>query len=209
MNERDVEISKRETKKKERRSRKDKLAIEKRILRLSFLGSVLFILAEGVMAWYTHSHSLWTDCLFDSADLVMIGPFMVLVPLLYKPVTEKHPYGYAQVESLFLLVKYSVLLALTCNLMVENIKLLFHGGHDVDAGSIAVFEFLVCVCCAVMYAILGHYSKKYESTTIKAELYMWKLDVISSMGVAVAFAVQTALLHTNHGGRQIILLWTL
>ena len=94
MNERDVEISKRETKKKERRSRKDKLAIEKRILRLSFLGSVLFILAEGVMAWYTHSHSLWTDCLFDSADLVMIGPFMVLVPLLYKPVTEKHPYGY-------------------------------------------------------------------------------------------------------------------
>ena len=122
---------------------------------------------------------------------------MVLVPLLYKPVTEKHPYGYAQVESLFLLVKYSVLLALTCNLMVENIKLLFHGGHDVDAGSIAVFEFLVCVCCAVMYAILGHYSKKYESTTIKAELYMWKLDVISSMGVAIAFAVQTALLHTN------------
>ena len=35
MNERDVEISKREAKKKERRSRKDKLAIEKRILRLS------------------------------------------------------------------------------------------------------------------------------------------------------------------------------
>lgn len=197
MNERDVEISKREAKKKERRSRKDKLAIEKRILRLSFMGSVFFILAEGVMAWYTHSHSLWTDCLFDSADLVMIGPFMVLVPLLYKPVTEKHPYGYAQVESLFLLVKYSVLLALTCNLMVENIKLLFHGGHEVDAGSIAVFEFLVCVCCAVMYAILGHYSKKYESTTIKAELYMWKLDVISSMGVAIAFAVQTALLHTK------------
>ena len=39
--------------------------------------------------------------------------------------------------------------------------------------------------------------EKYESTTIKAELYMWKLDVISSMGVAIAFAVQTALLHTK------------
>ena len=125
--------------KKERREKKEKLTIEKRILQLSFLGSVLFIVAEGVMAWFTHSHSLWTDCLFDAADLVMIGPFLVLVPLLYKPVTEKHPYGYAQVESLFLLVKYSVLLALTCNLMVENIKLLLHGGHEVDAGSIAIF----------------------------------------------------------------------
>ena len=176
--------------KKERREKKEKLTIEKRILQLSFFGSVLFIVAEGVMAWFTHSHSLWTDCLFDAADLVMIGPFLVLVPLLYKPVTEKHPYGYAQVESLFLLVKYSVLLALTCNLMVENIKLLLHGGHEVDAGSIAIFELLVCLGCAGMYLLLGHYSKKYESTTIKAELYMWKLDVISSMGVAVAFAVQ-------------------
>lgn len=183
--------------KKKTGKKRDKLAIEKRILQLSFLGSVLFILAEGVMAWFTHSHSLWTDCLFDAADLVMIGPFMVLVPLLYKPVTEKHPYGYAQVESLFLLVKYSVLLALTCNLMAENIKLLLHGGHEVDAGSIAIFELLVCAGCAVMYLILSHYSKKYESTTIKAELYMWKLDVVSSMGVAVAFAVQTILLQTS------------
>ena len=48
-----------------------------------------------------------------------------------------------------------------------------------------------------MYLVLNHYSKKYESTTIKAELYMWKLDVVSSMGVSVAFAVQMALLKTK------------
>lgn len=164
--------------------KKSKLKIEKLILRLSFMGSILFVLSEGIMAWITHSHSLLTDCLFDAADLVMIGPFLVLVPLLYTPVTEKHPYGYSQVESLFLLVKYSVLLALTCNLLVENVKLLFQGGHDVDAGSIAVFEFIVCLGCAAMYLLLSHYNKKYESDTIKAELYMWKLDIVSSMGVA-------------------------
>lgn len=161
------------------------------------MGSILFVLSEGIMAWITHSHSLLTDCLFDAADLVMIGPFLVLVPLLYTPVTEKHPYGYSQVESLFLLVKYSVLLALTCNLLVENVKLLFQGGHDVDAGSIAVFEFIVCLGCAAMYLLLSHYSKKYESDTIKAELYMWKLDIVSSMGVAAAFAVQTILVQTQ------------
>lgn len=177
--------------------KKSKLKIEKLILRLSFMGSILFVLSEGIMAWITHSHSLLTDCLFDAADLVMIGPFLVLVPLLYTPVTEKHPYGYSQVESLFLLVKYSVLLALTCNLLVENVKLLFQGGHDVDAGSIAVFEFIVCLGCAAMYLLLSHYSKKYESDTIKAELYMWKLDIVSSMGVAAAFAVQTILVQTQ------------
>ena len=177
--------------------KKSKLKIEKLILRLSFMGSILFVLSEGIMAWITHSHSLLTDCLFDAADLVMIGPFLVLVPLLYTPVTEKHPYGYSQVESLFLLVKYSVLLALTCNLLVENVKLLFQGGHDVDAGSIAVFEFIVCLGCAAMYLLLSHYSKKYESDTIIAELYMWKLDIVSSMGGAAAFAVQTILVQTQ------------
>ena len=80
--------------------KKSKLKIEKLILRLSFMGSILFVLSEGIMAWITHSHSLLTDCLFDAADLVMIGPFLVLIPLLYMPVTEKHPYGYSQVESL-------------------------------------------------------------------------------------------------------------
>ena len=101
---------------------KDKLQIEKRILHLSFLGSVLFIVAEGIMAWITHSHSLLTDCLFDAADLVMIGPFLVLVPLLYKPVTEKHPYGYAQVESWFLMVKYSYQHYQNSNKQVVNLK---------------------------------------------------------------------------------------
>ena len=60
-----------------------------------------------------------------------------------------------------------------------------------------MFEFLVCIGCAAMYLILNHYSKKYESETIKAELYMWKLDVVSSLGVAVAFVVQVLLLHTK------------
>lgn len=27
----------------------------------------------------THSHSLLTDCLFDAADLVMIGPFLDVI----------------------------------------------------------------------------------------------------------------------------------
>ncbi len=172
------------------------LKIEKRILNLSFAGSILFMLVEGLMAWRTHSHSILTDCVFDAADLVMIGPFLVLIPLLYKPVTEKHPYGYAQVESLFLLVKYSVLLAITCNLMIENIQLILHGGHSVNAGSIAVFEFLVCIGCLVMYLVLSHYSKKYASMTIRAELYMWKLDILGSMGVSLAFAAQIAMQRT-------------
>ena len=67
----------------------NKMKNEKRIMNISFVGSILFMLAEGIMAYVTHSHSLLMDCIFDVTDLIMIGPFLLLVPLLYRPVTEK------------------------------------------------------------------------------------------------------------------------
>ena len=98
------------------------LNIETIIMRLSLLGSILFMIAEGIMAYVTHSHSILIDCIFDVTDLIMVGPFLVLIPLLYKPVTEKRPYGFSQVESLFVVIKYSVLLVITVQLMWDSIN---------------------------------------------------------------------------------------
>ena len=94
-----------------------KMKNEKRIMNISLIGSILFMLSEGIMAYLTKSHSLLMDCIFDVTDLIMIGPFLLLVPLLYKPVTEKRPYGFSQVESLFVVIKYCVLLAITVRLV--------------------------------------------------------------------------------------------
>lgn len=175
----------------------NKMKNEKRIMDISFIGSILFMLAEGIMAYVTHSHSLLMDCIFDVTDLIMIGPFLVLVPLLYKPVTEKRPYGFSQVESLFIVIKYSVLLVITMQLIWDNIMILFHGGRQVDAGMIAVFELGVWAGCVFIYLLLRHFSRRYESLTIKAEIYIWKLDIISSLGVSIAFFIQMGLQKTE------------
>ncbi|MCI7061530.1 MAG: cation diffusion facilitator family transporter [Lachnospiraceae bacterium] len=175
-----------------------KMKNEKRIMNISLVGSILFMLSEGIMAYITHSHSLLMDCIFDVTDLIMIGPFLLLVPLLYKPVTEKRPYGFSQVESLFVVIKYSILLAITVRLVWDNILSLLHGGRQVDGGRIAFFELGVCLGCLVIYLLLHYFSRRYASLTIKAEIYIWKLDVISSLGVSVAFFVQMALHHTAY-----------
>lgn len=106
---------------------KKKLYNEKRILNISMAGSIIFVLLEGVMAYLTRSHSLIMDCIFDITDLVMLGPFLVLVPLLYKPVTEKRPYGFSQVESLFIVIKYSVLFVITIQLIWDNVHMILRG----------------------------------------------------------------------------------
>ena len=167
-------------------------------MNISLSVSILFMLSEGIMAYVTKSHSLLMDCIFDVTDLIMIGPFLLLVPLLYKPVTEKRPYGFSQVESLFVVIKYSVLLAITASLVWDNIRSLLHGGRQVDGGKIAFFELAVCLGCLIIYLLLHYFSRRYASLTIKAEIYIWKLDVISSLGVSIAFFVQMALHRTDY-----------
>ncbi len=174
----------------------DSLRLEKRILKVSFAGSAAFLLAECIMAFATGSHAVLMDCVYDIADIVMLGPFMVLVPLLYKPVTEKRPYGFSQVESLFIIIKTGLLIFITVQLVVESSQMILAGGHVVNAGAIAVFELVVSVTCIIMYVVLNHLNKKYSSPTVKAEIYIWKLDGMSTFGVGVAFVIQLILQRT-------------
>ena len=171
----------------------NQVEIEKRILRISFIGSCALSGAEVLMAIILHSYSILMDAIFDSAELFMMGPFLVLVPLLYRPVSERHPYGYAQVESLFLIIKYMVLLALILVMVNTNVNVILSGGHLVNLGGIATFEIALCIGSILMYLFLQHMSRKYESPTIHAELYLWKTDIVGSCGIAVAFLAQNLL----------------
>ena len=167
--------------------------IEKKVLRLSFIGSCLLSGSEIIMALILRSYAVMMDGIFDSAELVMMGPFLVLVPLLYKPVNERHPYGYSQVESFFLIVKYSVLLTLMLLLINTNVHVIMSGGNRVNPSMIAVYEMLLGAASVFMYFMLAHISRKYESPTVHAELYLWKTDIVGSCGIAVAFLAQYVL----------------
>lgn len=135
------------------------LKLEKRILNISFAGSLIFLISEIVAAYITGSHAILADCVFDIADLIMIGPFMVLVPLLYKPVTEKRPYGFSQIESLFVIIKYMLLLVIDIIMIVENVQVIMEGGNHVNATFIAVFELAISLGCIIMYLTLRSINK--------------------------------------------------
>jgi len=178
------------------KSMQDKKRAEERILRFSFVGSLLFTVTEVIMAAVLHSYTVLMDGVFDVADLILLGPFLVLIPLLYKPVTEKHPYGYAQVESVFLIIKYGILLAVICVMIYENVRVILQGGHTVDVSGVAVYEMVIGFLCLAAWIILHRLSKKYTTPTIQSEVFLWKQDVVNSMGISVAFFAQSALKNT-------------
>lgn len=178
-------------------SKQNNIKIEKRILNLSLAGSLAYLLAEVFAAWFTGSKAVLMDCVYDIADLIMIGPFIILVPMLYKPTTERHPYGLFQLESLFVTIKCSLLAIITIVLIIQSIGTILDGGNEVDASFIAIFEMAMSLACAVMYFVLKGFNKKFSSPSIKAELYIWKLDTYSTLGVGAAFLIATILDHTG------------
>ena len=136
------------------------------------------------------------DCVYDLVDLAMLGPFMILVPKLYKPVTERWPYGFAQIESLFIIIKCGLLLFLDIQLLTDSVALILDGGHIVNAGAVAAFELFVSVSCVAMYLVLRNMNRHFSSPTVNAELYIWKLDAYSTGGVGLAFLIQLILQFT-------------
>ena len=72
---------------------------EKRILRISFISGLAFAVIEFIFSIYSRSHSALTDAVYDMSELVFIALLLFLTPLFHKPMSEKHPYGYFQVES--------------------------------------------------------------------------------------------------------------
>ena len=174
------------------------LQTEKKILNISFFGSLVFLIAELIILFITNSNAIFLDCIYDIFDLLMIGPFLLLIPLLYKSETEKRPYGFSQVESLFIMLKSGVLVVVTIYLIYSSVKLIVNGGNDVDASMIAIFEICVSITCVIMYMVLSKLRKKKSSPSVEAELYIWKLDAFSTFGVGLAFIIKLIMDRTSY-----------
>lgn len=170
---------------------------EKNILNISLVGSILFLVAEILCSILTHSMAILMDCVYDIAQLVMIGPFLILVPLLYKPATEKRPYGYSQVESLFILIKYTALLVIEAILVKESIITIIEGGNHVNSTFIGIFELCVSATCFAMFFILKSHSKGLNTPAVKAEMFIWRLDSMSTLGVGAGFIANAFIGNTS------------
>lgn len=175
-----------------------KLKQEKLLLNLSLAGSIISVAAELYMSYSTNSQAILMDGVFDAFELFVSLLFVVLLPLLYAPITEKMPYGYAQLESIFLLIKGAMLTTITLGLIRENVLLLLHGGVEIDSLSIAVFEFTMGLLSIFILFTLMHLNKGLSSQAAKGEILSWRLDVFCCLGVSMAFFVQTQLVNTPY-----------
>ena len=91
---------------------KKTLKREKSAMSLSLYGSLVFAIVEIGMAVFSGSQAVLLDAVYDSVEFFMMLPSIFLIPLLYRPSSEQHPFGYTQIETGFVVVKGAIMLSL-------------------------------------------------------------------------------------------------
>lgn len=169
------------------RGKKKTLKREKSAMTVSMYGNLLFVLIELVMAVYTSSQAVLLDAVYDGIEFFMLLPSVLMIPLLYKPSSEKRPFGYMQVETIFLVVKGITMTAVTLGLIVNNLDLLLHGGRRISFDTVAYFELFACVLGLAVTLYLKRKNRSLNSPLIETEMQGWKIDCVVSLGMAAAF----------------------
>lgn len=169
---------------------------EKQILMMSFISGLIFAVTEFIFSIYSHSQSVLTDAVYDASELVFIALLLFLTPLFHKPISEKHPYGYFQVESIFVIIKGVMMLSVTMGVSAEVLESVLSGGNIVNNVQISIFQLFLGIASIFIFVIMKRLNKNLLSPTITAELLGWKLDIVYSLGMSVAFFISLYLKHT-------------
>ena len=168
-------------------SSRSKQKYEKSALRISITGSTIFVILEIVMAVITRSQAVLLDSVYDGVEILMVFVSLSLVPLMYKPSSESHPFGYQQIESLFVVVKGAIMIAVTVGLIINNIQIIFHGGQHVNFSMVAYFEMSATLVSIAVIFLLRRMNSKLTSPIVIMEIQEWQIDSVASFGMCIAF----------------------
>lgn len=167
--------------------------LERKILWISLSTGLLFVIFEFMVAIYTKSQSVLMDAAYDASELLMIGLTLFLIPLFHRPVSEKHPFGYGQLESFLVIIKGFMLLAVTLGLSANSVEIALAGGNIVDGKLVSIFQFIIAIASLAVLYFMMRINRSLSSPIINLEIYGWKIDVVYSIGMGVAFFASTFL----------------
>lgn len=156
---------------------------------ISLYGNLFFVIVELVMAVITGSQAVILDSVYDGIEFVMLLPTVFMIPLLYKPSNEKYPFGYMQVETVFLVIKGITMTTVTLGLILNSIHIILHGGRKVAFGLVAWFELFACVLGIIVTCLLKRKNRNLHSPLISVEMQEWKIDSVISLGMTAAFFI--------------------
>ena len=169
---------------------------EQRALKFSIAMTLLIGLLGAATGLLTGSQAIIFDGMYSFVDVVLTLVSLAVSKLLAQEGSRRFQYGYSHLEPVVGTFGGAIL-ALACVYAVINaIKDLLSGGHDVSYGFGAIWAAIQCVVGGAMALYMSRQSRLLTSSLLSLDARSWMTSAVLSLAVLVGFVIATSLQET-------------
>lgn len=168
-------------------------------LKFSVGSNLLFVVLEIWISCLSNSKAVLIDGLFDGCEAILLIFSIRLMRYLYRPISEKRPIGYSNLEPFYMILKGLLFFVIAVMMAVNGISSFFSGGYEVDMNIVFYFEIFAGLYGVAAYMILKRLNSKAKSKILDLEIKEWVLDIFTSLGTGIAFLAAFLIRFTPFG----------
>ena len=165
---------------------------EKQIFRVTLVGSIvnlLLVVFKFIAGIVGHSAAMIADAVHSLSDFITDIIVIVFVAISGKPEDEDHDYGHGKYETLATAVIGIILFMVGVGILINGIEAIVNAINGESLQAPSALALVAAVVSVVVKELLYHYTvrygKKLNSSSVVANAWHHRSDVLSSIGTAV------------------------
>jgi cation diffusion facilitator family transporter len=155
---------------------------------LSMAGNALLALAKGLTGFFGNSYALMADAIESTSDI--FASILVLFGIKYsnKPADKNHPYGHGRAEPLVTFLVVGFLIASAVIIAYQSIRHI-QTPHELPEPYTLIVLGVIIIIKESFYRVVMKRSKQTKSSSLKAEAWHHRSDVITSLTAFVGISI--------------------
>jgi len=138
--------------------------------------------------YYSNSQVILFDGIYSLMSVVLsYAAYWVMLQVESDSEDIRFPFGRANFEPMFVLIK-NIILIIICTLSIVNaIFEISNGGNTPDAEAGSFYASVSFLGCFIVYIWLSKFNRKLNSPLVKTEMNQWLGDTLLSAGILIGF----------------------
>jgi cation diffusion facilitator family transporter len=162
---------------------------EQKALKISMLGTILFVALGFGFAFLTGSDSILFDGFYSLISFAIAILTLKVAKIVEKPDDDTFHFGYSQFEPLINVSKSLFILAACVFGLYSGVNSIISGGNPMAVGQAVIYGLLSTSGCYLVGFYLNHMAKKIKSGLLKVDAMEWLIDGTISFGILIGFGI--------------------
>jgi cation diffusion facilitator family transporter len=170
---------------------------EQRALKFSIVLTLMIGLLGAAVGLLTGSQAIIFDGMYSFVDVVLTVVSLAVSKLLVQEGSRRFQFGYSHLEPVVSTFGGAILVLACVYAIINGIKDLTSGGHEVSYGLGAIWAAIQSVVGAAMALYMSRLSRLQKSALLSLDSRSWMISGALSLAVLVGFAIAASIRETT------------